>query len=227
MIPVFLRRLVHRLTYRPLILVNRGNLYHHTVAHIDVPQRQETGARAALFADASTSGPDESEDITCLPTAVEMPVVSDAFLLDRKLAGDDLTTTQARFLAVRGIELASPPRETPVQRAQPRETALLPLRIVSYSDKRGRLSLDALIGRAVRKCVRSNGALPTHVVVNALRLMGERPQSEWYVYLHATSSTPVAIEIVTNARCPWHTARAYIDASARRAQQQGGRRRVS
>jgi hypothetical protein len=215
-----LKRWMRRLTYRPKIYVVRGSLYHRVIKHTS-GNTLFAPDRAELFTDIAVPPPFDDGDVTHRPTALELPIVTDdAFLLDRALSDEPtrpmainrapsslLTDTQTQFLALHEIEIG--PRHM-------RETMVMPLRIISYTDKKNRIPLETLIGRAIRRHVKVNGALPTHLVVNALRLMNERPEIAWEIYRYPTTTGEIAIHIQATSRCPWNIARAYIETQGKR-----------
>lgn len=99
----------------------------------------------------------------------------------------------------------------PIARIAP-ETVHIMNTVVTFRDRNNHLTLDALCARTIEKHQKSVSLLPTHLIINSMRLISERHSDAWETYRYKTAGgSEVAIKLRGMKNCAYNVARAIIE----------------
>lgn len=88
--------------------------------------------------------------------------------------------------------------------------------VITFRDRANNLTLDELCRKAVLKHQKSVGVLPTHIVVNSMRLISEHRAAAWETYnFYTQGGLIVPIKLRGMSKCGYNVARAVIEDEGR------------
>jgi hypothetical protein len=147
--------------------------------------------------------------IALMETLVDLPVAPSVYEIETQRLAPMPKALMALQPALDGIEVDG--IKVPVTGNVSRETLTILPTVVSFRDRENFMELDELCQRAVQKFQKKHGVLPTHIIVNSMRLVSERRPDQWetFDFPFVFGGFPIKLRGMKN--CIYNTARCIIE----------------